>query len=307
MLEVRWLGSVAYAEALELQTRLRDQRLAGELSDTALLLEHPDVITFGRGAGTSNALLSDAELRARGYDVARVNRGGDVTWHGPGQLVGYPILDLASRGGDVHAYLRELEGVLIAGRDQMPAFDFAPSEQRALYAYFATLDGLGQSRPTGLTSGATVDPDTHFARLADAVVARTGTSLPPTVARGVAVIVTLKMQARSMEPVVSGNVIAELRGSTHPEEIVVIGGHIDSWDVGQGAHDDGAGCVMAMEAINVLRRLNMIPRRTIRVVLWTNEENGLAGARQYAKDHADELANHVAAIEADQWDTPPPA
>ncbi len=118
-------------------------------------------------------------------------------------------------------------------------------------------------------------------------------------ARGVSVVVTLKMQARTLEPVESGNVIAELRGSTHPEEIVVIGGHIDSWDVGQGAHDDGAGCVMAMEAINVLRRLNMIPRRTIRVVLWTNEENGLAGGRQYAKDHADELANHVAAIEAD--------
>jgi len=114
MLDVRWLGSVAYAEALELQTRLRDQRLAGELPDTVLLLEHPDVITFGRAADASNARLSDAELRARGYDVARVNRGGDVTWHGPGQLIGYPILDLAPRGGDVHAYLRDLEGVLIS-------------------------------------------------------------------------------------------------------------------------------------------------------------------------------------------------
>ena len=118
-------------------------------------------------------------------------------------------------------------------------------------------------------------------------------------ARGVPVVVVLKMDAQTLDPVPSGNVIGELRGSTNPEEIVVIGGHIDSWDVGQGAHDDGTGCVMAMEAINVLRRLNMIPRRTIRVVLWTNEENGLAGARQYAKDHADELANHVAAIESD--------
>ncbi len=118
-------------------------------------------------------------------------------------------------------------------------------------------------------------------------------------ARGVPVFVTLKMEAQTLDPAPSGNVIGELRGSTNPDEIVVIGGHIDSWDVGQGAHDDGAGCVMAMEAINVLRRLNMIPRRTIRVVLWTNEENGLAGARQYAKDHADELANHVAAIESD--------
>ncbi len=118
-------------------------------------------------------------------------------------------------------------------------------------------------------------------------------------ARGVPVIVTLKMDAQTLDPAPSGNVIGELRGSTNPDEIVVIGGHLDSWDVGQGAHDDGTGCVMAMEAINVLRRLDMIPRRTIRVVLWTNEENGLAGGRQYAKDHADELASHVAAIESD--------
>ena len=118
-------------------------------------------------------------------------------------------------------------------------------------------------------------------------------------ARDVPVVVTLKMEAKTLEPVLSANVIGELRGSTWPEEVVVISGHLDSWDVGQGAHDDAAGCVMAMESIRVLRRLNMIPKRTIRVVLWTNEENGLAGARQYAKDHAEELSKHVAAIEAD--------
>ncbi|MFQ5461217.1 MAG: M20/M25/M40 family metallo-hydrolase [Phycisphaerae bacterium] len=117
--------------------------------------------------------------------------------------------------------------------------------------------------------------------------------------RGIRPIVTLKMEAQQLEDNESHNVIAELRGREKPEEIVVIGGHIDSWDVGQGAHDDGAGCVMAMEAINVLRKLDLIPRRTIRVVLWTNEENGLAGGRAYAKRHAAELANHVAAIESD--------
>ena len=78
-----------------------------------------------------------------------------------------------------------------------------------------------------------------------------------------------------------------------------MGGHLDSWDVGQGAHDDGAGCAMTMEALTVLRRLGLRPRRTIRVVLWTNEENGLRGAKQYALDHAGELSRHVAAIEAD--------
>jgi len=117
--------------------------------------------------------------------------------------------------------------------------------------------------------------------------------------RGVRPTVTLKMEARFLDDAESHNVIAELRGREKPEEIVVIGGHIDSWDVGQGAHDDGAGCVMAMEAINVLRKLDLIPRRTIRVVLWTNEENGLAGGKAYAKRHAAELARHVAAIESD--------
>ncbi|RME39329.1 MAG: M20/M25/M40 family metallo-hydrolase, partial [Planctomycetota bacterium] len=105
--------------------------------------------------------------------------------------------------------------------------------------------------------------------------------------------------AKTLPDAESANVVGELLGREKPEEVVVIGGHIDSWDVGQGAHDDGGGCVMAMEAIRVLRRLNLRPRRTIRVVLWTNEENGLGGGRAYANEHAEELPNHIAAIEAD--------
>jgi len=117
--------------------------------------------------------------------------------------------------------------------------------------------------------------------------------------RGVPVVVNLKMEAKQFPDVPSANVIGELRGSVWPDEVVVIGGHIDTWDVGHGAHDDGGGCVIAMEAISVLRRLGMIPKRTIRVVLWTNEENGLRGGKAYAKDHAGEMPNHVAAIESD--------
>ena len=118
-------------------------------------------------------------------------------------------------------------------------------------------------------------------------------------ARGVTPVVNLRMSAQTLPDAVSGNAIAELRGRELPDEVVVMGGHIDAWDVGHGAHDDGGGCIIAMEAINVLRKLNMIPRRTIRVVLWTNEENGLRGGRAYAKDHENELDKHVAAIESD--------
>ncbi|NOT01482.1 MAG: M20/M25/M40 family metallo-hydrolase [Phycisphaerales bacterium] len=117
--------------------------------------------------------------------------------------------------------------------------------------------------------------------------------------RQVSVVVHLVMDNITNMPRKSGNVMAELVGREKPDEIVVIGGHIDSWDVGQGAHDDAGGCVMAMEAINVLRKMGLRPRRTIRVVLWTNEENGLQGAKLYAQYHEGEMANHVAAIEAD--------
>jgi Zn-dependent M28 family amino/carboxypeptidase len=113
------------------------------------------------------------------------------------------------------------------------------------------------------------------------------------------VTVHLKAEGHMLPDAPSANVIGELRGREHPEEIVVIGGHIDSWDVGQGAHDDGAGAVTMMHAITTLRRLGLVPRRTIRVVLFTNEENGLRGGRAYAKDHAAELPNTVLAVESD--------
>jgi carboxypeptidase Q len=117
--------------------------------------------------------------------------------------------------------------------------------------------------------------------------------------RGERVKVRLFMEAHREGKVPSANVVAELRGSTLPDEIVVISGHLDSWDVGQGAHDDATGCIMAIESLRLLREAGLRPRRTIRVVLWTNEENGLAGGKSYAKEHADELAQHVAAIESD--------
>jgi hypothetical protein len=116
---------------------------------------------------------------------------------------------------------------------------------------------------------------------------------------GETVRVRLTTSGKHLGPAESANVIAELRGREKPEEIVVISGHLDSWDVGQGAHDDGGGCVIAMQALTLLRTLGLTPRRTIRVVLWTDEERGGAGAEEYVRSHAAELANHVVGIEAD--------
>ena len=117
--------------------------------------------------------------------------------------------------------------------------------------------------------------------------------------RGDELVLTLKMGARHLPDAQSRNVVAELRGSEKPEEIVVMGGHIDSWDAGTGAMDDAGGSVAAWEALRLIQKLGLKPRRTIRVVLWTNEENGLRGATAYRDAHLSEVDNHVLAIESD--------
>ena len=115
--------------------------------------------------------------------------------------------------------------------------------------------------------------------------------------RGVTPRVRLELGSGPDGTASSANVVGEVLGRDLPEEIVVVGCHLDSWDVGQGAQDDGGGCVAAIEVGRLIKRLPQAPRRTVRVVLFTNEENGLAGATSYAEAHADE--HHVAAIESD--------
>jgi len=112
-LTARWLGRVAYGEALQLQHSLVGRRRQGEIGDTLLLLEHPPVVTLGRLARRRHVLSSEAELARRGIELHECGRGGDVTFHGPGQLVGYPIVQLVPGRRDVHRYLRDLEEGLL--------------------------------------------------------------------------------------------------------------------------------------------------------------------------------------------------
>jgi carboxypeptidase Q len=109
----------------------------------------------------------------------------------------------------------------------------------------------------------------------------------------------LLLTPRTLPDVESANVIGDIKGSEHPEQVVIVSGHLDSWDLGTGAIDDGAGVAVSMEAANLIHKLNLKPKRTIRVIAWMNEENGLRGSKQYAKDHEKDWANHFATMETD--------
>jgi carboxypeptidase Q len=134
---------------------------------------------------------------------------------------------------------------------------------------------------------------------AAAIASEDADRLQRMVDRGDRVVVKLVMSARFDPDVESANVVGEIRGREKPDEVVVVSGHLDSWDVGAGATDDGGGCVVSWEALRLMKKLNLRPRRTVRVVLWTNEENGGRGGLAYRDAHRDTLANHVLMMESD--------
>lgn len=117
--------------------------------------------------------------------------------------------------------------------------------------------------------------------------------------RGTHTRIRLKMEAKFLPDADSFNVVGEIPGRDRPDEVVVVGGHIDSWDVGTGSTDDGGGCVAAWDALRMMKKLGLRPRRTVRVVLFTNEENGLRGALAYRDRYRDQLAKHVLMLESD--------
>lgn len=135
---------------------------------------------------------------------------------------------------------------------------------------------------------------------AAAVSTQAADLLSSRIAGGESVRVRLTMSCRTLDDVESANVVGEIVGRERPDEIVVVGGHLDAWDVGQGAHDDGAGCVHAIEALRLIKARGLRPRRTLRAVMFMNEENGTRGARAYFEAHAGEMERHMLALESDR-------
>lgn len=174
-----------------------------------------------------------------------------------------------------------------------------PSRAAAAGAVAALVRSVG---PPGLRT-----PHTGALRYADgvaripaaAVTTEDADRLQRMVDRGNTIRLRLTMGATFLPDAESFNVIGEIRGREHPEEVVVVSGHFDSWDVGTGSTDDGGGCIVTWEALRLMKKLNIRPRRTVRVVLWTNEENGLRGGTAYRDRYRAQLANHVLMMESD--------
>ena len=141
--EVYWLGRLGYGEALTLQRARASARIRGEVKDCLLLVEHPPVITLGRGAKPKHLLGEEDLLKAKGIEVWEIERGGDVTFHGPGQLVGYPVLDLTNHGKDLHRFMRKMEEMLIRTLDAYGIRGEPRSGQTGVWVHEAKIASMG--------------------------------------------------------------------------------------------------------------------------------------------------------------------
>lgn len=188
---VHWLGLIDYQKAYEIQTRLLEARLAGKVPDALLLLEHKPVITLGKSGKLKNILASPEELATRGVSLVFIDRGGDATYHGPGQLVGYPIIDLRERGKDAHVYLRNLEEVLIrtirdfgieSGRDPSHAGVWVDNQEIAAIGLslrkWITMHGFALNVNTNLTHFKLINPCGFTNRRATSIAELAGREVP---------------------------------------------------------------------------------------------------------------------------------
>ena len=194
---------------------------------------------------------------------------------------------MAAQGRAGEAY-----GKAVVYRSDGPS---AAARQGALACLIRSVGGADYRLPhTGMTDYAKDAPKIP----AGAVTAEDADLIASLVPPG-AVKMKLVLTPQTLPDVESANVIGDIKGSEHPEQLVIVSGHLDSWDLGTGAIDDAAGVAVSVEAANLIQKLRLKPKRTIRVIAWMNEENGEAGSKQYAKDHEKEIPNHFAAMETD--------
>jgi carboxypeptidase Q len=264
--------------------------------ETAALVQFPGqaenttqkivLCALGASVATSPEGITTEVVAVRNFDelkaLPRENVAGKIV------LFDYPFdKQMAAEGRGGEAY-----GEAVVYRGDGPS---AAARQGAVACLVRSVGGADYRLPhTGQTNYAADAP-----KIPAAAVTAEDAELIVDLARQGPVKMKLVLTPQILPEVESANVIGDIKGSEHPEQVVIVSGHLDSWDLGTGAIDDGAGVAVSMEAANLIAKFRLKPKRTIRVIAWMNEENGLAGSKQYAKDHETEWANHFAAMETD--------
>ena len=264
--------------------------------ETAALVQFPGqaanttqkivLCALGGSVATAPQGIEADVLVARNFDELKPLPGATVA----GKIVMFNYAfdrQMAAQGHGGEAY-----GEAVVYRSKGPS---AAARQGAVACLIRSVGGADYRLPhTGQTDYAADAPKIPAA----AVTAEDADLIADLVQQG-PVKMKLVLTPQTLPNVESANVIADIKGTEHPEQMIIVSGHLDSWDMGRGALDDAAGVAVSMETANLIQKLHLKPRRTIRVIAWMNEENGLAGSKQYAKDHEKEIPNHFAAMETD--------
>jgi len=264
--------------------------------ETAALIEFPGqaqnttqkivLCALGESVATPPEGIEADVIAVRNFDELKSMPRDKVA--GKIVLFNYPFdKQMAAEGRGGEAY-----GEAVVYRSNGPS---AAARQGAVACLIRSVGGADYRLPhTGMTDYAKDAPKIP----AGAVTAEDADLIANLVPQG-PVKMKLVLTPKTLPDIESANVIADIKGSEHPEQVVIVSGHLDSWDLGTGAIDDGAGVAVSMETANLIQKLRLKPKRTIRVIAWMNEENGEAGSKQYAKDHEKEIQNHFAAMETD--------
>ena len=283
--ELRKLGLDVHLEEVKVPHWVRG-------AETAQLVEYP-----GQASGTTQkivlaALGGSSSTAAEGLtaDVVVVSNFDELKALGRDKVSGKIVLfnelfdKQKSAGGLAFVAYGEAVRYRGAGAREAAALGAVAALVRSVGDADFRLPHTGFSFPAGIPAGAVTAEDADLiSHLASQGAVRVHLTLTP----------------EKLPDATSYNVIADLKGSEHPEQMVVVSGHLDSWDLGTGAIDDGAGVVVAMEAAEILQKLHLRPKRTLRVIAWMDEENGGSGSAAYTKDYSAEFIRTIAAIESD--------
>jgi len=264
--------------------------------ETAALVQFPGMAenttqkivlcALGGSIATQNEGITADVVTAKDFEELKAMPRDKVT--GKIVLFNYPFdkrIAAEGRGGEAY-------GEAVVYRSDGPS---AAARQGAVACLIRSVGGADYRIPhTGQTKYADDAPKIP----AGAVTAEDADLIVDLVKQG-PVKMRLVLTPQTLPNVESANVIGDIKGSEHPEQVVIVSGHLDSWDLGTGAIDDGAGVAVSMEAANLIQKLHLKPKRTIRVIAWMNEENGTAGSKQYAKEHEKDRSNHFAVMETD--------